>query len=158
MEIDDATREFISSHRVARFATADADGQTAVVPICYAVDGEIIYSPVDEKPKRVAPAQLKRVRNIQANPKVSLVIDDYSEDWSKLRFLLITGRGEIIAPQEGAEEHARAVALLREKYEQYRLMAIEKSLIIKVTIKSVKRWNASTSPTRVEGPPKANLV
>jgi PPOX class probable F420-dependent enzyme len=158
MKIDDATREFISGHRVARFATADAEGQTAVVPVCYAIDGENIYSPVDEKPKRVAPAQLKRVRNIQANPKVSLVIDDYSEDWSKLVYVLITGRGEVIAPEEGRQEHARAVALLREKYEQYRLMAIEKSLIIKITIKSVKRWNARTSPTRVEGPPKATLA
>ena len=143
MEIDDTTREFIRDHRVARFATVDAAGQPAVVPFCYALDGENIYSPVDEKPKRVAPAQLKRVRNIRANPKVSLVIDDYSEDWSKLGFVLITGRAEIISPEERAPEHARAVALLREKYEQYRLMAIDQRLIIKITIKSVRRWDAS---------------
>jgi PPOX class probable F420-dependent enzyme len=150
MKIDDATREFISSHRVARLATADVQGQTAVVPICYVLDGETIYSPIDEKPKRVAPSRLKRVRNIRANPRVSLVIDDYSEDWSKLSFVLITGRAELGAPQERAAEHRRAVALLREKYEQYRLMMIEKSLIIKITFESVKRWDASESATREE--------
>ena len=150
MEIDDRTREFIRNHRVARFATADADCQPAVVPFCYVLDGENIYSPVDEKPKRVAPAQLKRVRNIRANPKVSLVIDDYSEDWSKLGFVFITGRAEIISPEESAPEHARAVALLREKYEQYRLMAIDERLIIKITIKSVRRWDAGRDRSREE--------
>ena len=150
MEIDPATREFIRNHRVARFATADAEGQPAVVPICYAVEGENIYSPIDEKPKQVAPAQLKRVRNVRANPKVSLVIDDYSEDWTKLGFVLITGRAEIISPEESNGEHARAVALLREKYEQYRLMAIDERLIIKIRIKSVKRWDASRDRSREE--------
>jgi PPOX class probable F420-dependent enzyme len=150
MGIDDATREFIRDHRVARFATVDAEGQPAVVPICYALEGENIYSPVDEKPKRVAPAQLKRVRNVRANPKVSLVIDDYSEDWGELGFVFITGRAEIISPELCAPEHARAVALLREKYEQYRLMAIDERLIIKITIKSVRRWDASRERSREE--------
>ena len=150
MEIDDATREYIRDHRVARFATADAEGQPAVVPICYALEGENIYSPVDEKPKRVAPARLKRVRNVRANPKVSLVIDDYSEDWGELGFVFITGRAEIISPEHCASEHARAVALLREKYEQYRLMAIDERLIIKITIKSVRRWDAGRERRREE--------
>ena len=149
MGIDDTTREFIRSHRVARFATADADGQPAVVPICYAVDGDVIYSPIDEKPKRVAPAELKRVRNIRANPKVSLVVDDYSEDWSKLGYVIIAGRAEIISPAEGGE-HARAVTLLREKYEQYRSMAIDERPVIKIAIKHVKLWDASKSTTKEE--------
>jgi PPOX class probable F420-dependent enzyme len=143
LEIDKTTREFIRNHRVARFATADAAGQPVVVPICYAIDGDFIYSPVDEKPKRVAPAELKRVRNIRANPKVSLVIDDYSEDWSKLEYVIIAGRAETISPVKGADEHARAVSLLREKYEQYRSMAIDERLIIKIAIERVRRWDAS---------------
>jgi PPOX class probable F420-dependent enzyme len=150
LEIDDATREFIRNHRVARFATADAAGQPVVVPICYAIDGDFIYSPVDEKPKRVAPAELKRVRNIRANPKVSLVIDDYSEDWSKLEYVIIAGRAETISPAKGADEHARAVSLLREKYEQYRSMAIDERLIIKIAIERVRRWDASNSATKEE--------
>ena len=118
------------------------------MPICYAVDGDFIYSPVDEKPKRVAPAELKRVKNIRANPNVSLVIDDYSEDWSKLEYVMIAGRAEVVSP--GDSEHARAVAILREKYEQYRSMAIDERLIIKITIKSVKHWDASKSATKEE--------
>lgn len=143
MEIDETTREFIRNHRVARFATADSAGQPVVVPICYAIEGDLIYSPVDEKPKRVAPAELKRVRNIRANPKVSLVIDDYSDDWSKLEYVIIAGRAETISPAERAGEHARAVTLLREKYEQYRSMAIDERLIIKIAIERVRRWDAS---------------
>ena len=143
MEIDDTTREFIRSHRVARLATADAGGQPVVVPICYAIEGDHIYSPVDEKPKRVAPAELKRVRNIRANPKVSLVIDDYSEDWSKLEYVIIAGRAETISAAERDGEHAHAVSLLREKYEQYRSMAIDERLIIKIAIERVRRWDAS---------------
>ena len=150
LEIDDRTREFIREHRVARLATADASVQPAVVPICYAVDGDVIYSPVDEKPKRVTPNELKRIRNIRANPKVSLVIDDYSEDWSKLGYVIIAGRAEIISPAEADAEHARAVTLLREKYEQYRSMAIDERLIIKITIKTVRHWDAMKSATKEE--------
>jgi PPOX class probable F420-dependent enzyme len=148
LEIDETTRELIRNHRVARLATAGADCRPAVVPICYAVDGDVIYSPVDEKPKRVAPAELKRVRNIRANPNVSLVVDDYSEDWSKLCYVMIAGRAEVISP--GESEHARAVALLREKYEQYRSMAIDERLIVKIEMKSVKHWDAREPATRGE--------
>ena len=91
---------------------------------------------------------MKRVRNIRANPKVSLVIDDYSEDWSNLGYVIIAGRAEIISPAESDGEHARAVALLREKYEQYRSMAIDERLVIKIAIKSVKRWDAGKPATK----------
>ncbi|HWP43908.1 MAG TPA: TIGR03668 family PPOX class F420-dependent oxidoreductase [Blastocatellia bacterium] len=140
--IDEGTREFIAERRVARLATADADARPSVVPVCYAFDGEHIYSPLDEKPKRVAPERLKRVLNIESNPQVALVIDDYSEDWSKLSFVLIRGRAEIIDPGRNRDEHARAVALLREKYPQYRRMAIEDRAMIKITPDSVKLWTA----------------
>src|SRR4051794_39681709 len=99
LDIDDSTRAFITEHRVARLATADADGRPAVVPICYAFDGASIYSPIDEKPKAVAASRLKRVRNVEANPHVSLIIDDYSEDWSELQWVLIIGLAEIILPR-----------------------------------------------------------
>ncbi|MCI0486255.1 MAG: TIGR03668 family PPOX class F420-dependent oxidoreductase [Blastocatellia bacterium] len=140
LEIDDSTREFIRDHRIARLATADADAQPAVVPVCYAFDGANIYSPIDEKPKSVAAVRLKRVRNIEANGRVSLVIDDYSEDWSKLVYVIINGVADMIGPDAG--EHARAVELLREKYPQYRSMRIENSLIVKITPLRIKRWSA----------------
>ena len=143
LEIDDSTRRIIIEQRVARLATADGDGRPLVVPICYGFDGERIYSPIDEKPKVVSAARLKRVRNIESNPHVSLVIDDYSEDWSGLWWVLINGLAEIMWPQTGAGEHARACALLRSKYPQYRSMAIDERMIIRIQPRRIKRWDAS---------------
>lgn len=137
-EIDERTEQFIREHRVARLATADGDGRPSVIPICYAFDGETIYSPIDEKPKSVAARRLKRVRNIEANPHVSLVIDDYSDDWSKLVYVQVRGLADVMPP--GHVEHARAVELLREKYPQYLAMAIEQRPIIKITATQIKRW------------------
>ncbi|HSE98077.1 MAG TPA: TIGR03668 family PPOX class F420-dependent oxidoreductase [Blastocatellia bacterium] len=140
--MDEATREFIRERRVARLATADARSQPSVVPICYVFDGEHIYSPLDEKPKSVSPASLMRVRNIDVNPQVALIIDDYSEDWSKLCFVLLSGTAEIIEPDRDQQEHARAVALLREKYPQYRAMAIDRRAMIRIRPVRMKVWNA----------------
>jgi PPOX class probable F420-dependent enzyme len=142
LDIDDGTREFIINHRVARLATAGEDLQPAVIPLCYVFDGEHIYSPIDEKPKSVAASSLKRVRNIEANPQVALVIDDYSEDWSRLAYVLIRGTAQILASDEGSQEHARAVELLREKYPQYRSMRIDKRPMIKIKPTGIKRWGA----------------
>ena len=140
LDVDDSTREFIRGHRVARLATADGDGRPSVIPICYVFDDRSFYSPIDEKPKAVKERSLKRVRNIEANPHVSLVIDDYSEDWSKLVYAHISGLAQIILP--GSREHADAVALLRDKYPQYRLMAIDERMMIKITPTRIKRWGA----------------
>jgi PPOX class probable F420-dependent enzyme len=144
-ELDEETRKFISGHRVARLATADAEGRPTVIPICYAFDGEVIYSVLDEKKKSVADRDLKRVRNIEANPHVSLLVDDYFEDWSRLTYVLVSGAGEMMEPDaEHAREHARAVTLLREKYSQYRSMAIDRRPILKITPVRIRRWLAGS--------------
>jgi len=125
--------------RVARLATADAGGQPHVVPVCFAVDGETIYTPLDEKPKRVAPRRLRRVRNIEANPRIALIVDHYEEDWRRLRFALVTGTARII---EDGPEHARAIALLREKYPQYRAMRLEDRPVLVISPHKVVTWAA----------------
>lgn len=142
LEIDDETGEFIREHRVARLATVDAEGRPAVVPICYVFDGERIYSPIDEKPKSVDAKRLKRVRNIEVNPQVSLVIDDYSEDWSKLAYVILGGMAELMEPEENADERTRVVQSLRDKYPQYRSMAIDRRPIIRITPTRIKRWKS----------------
>lgn len=139
-DLDESTLEFIRDHRVARLATSDVVGQPAVVPICYAFDGERFYVALDEKPKSVADHDLKRVRNIRANPRVAVVVDDYSEDWSELVYVLISGTAEIISSSENAIEHRSAVELLREKYPQYRSMKLDERPIIKITPTRIKRW------------------
>ena len=75
---------FLASRRVGRLATASADGRPHAVPVCYAFDGALLYTPIDEKPKRVGADRLLRVRNVRENPQVALVVDDYDEDWSNL--------------------------------------------------------------------------
>jgi len=129
--------QLIRSARIAHLATADRFGQPHVVPICFAFDGKYFYSPIDEKPKRAAPTNLKRLRNIRENPQVSLVIDHYNEDWSKLCYVLITGTARIL--QRG-ESHRRAVTLLRKKYSQYRRMQIDTRPIIVITPKRITFW------------------
>ncbi|MFP5264328.1 MAG: TIGR03668 family PPOX class F420-dependent oxidoreductase [Blastocatellia bacterium] len=141
LEIDDSTHAFIAGHRVARLATADGDGRPSVIPVCYAFDSQSLYSPIDEKPKAAEASRLRRVRNIEANPHVSLVIDDYSEDWAELQWVLITGLAAMILPSRDAPDHARAVALLRDKYPQYHSMAIDERMIIRITPTRVRRWS-----------------
>src|SRR4051812_4655469 len=108
-----AERDFLARARVARLATADAAGQPHVIPIVFAVDDRLLYSPIDEKPKRVSPRQLKRVRNLVVNPQVAVVVDQYEEEWSRLGWLLITGRAETV---ETGTAYTTGKRLLEEKY------------------------------------------
>lgn len=126
---------FIAEHRVARLATVDAQGRPHIVPVVYAFDGDYLYTPVDGKPKRVDARQLRRVRNLQANAHVSLVIDDYSEDWQRLAWVQIHGLAEITA--EGPR-YAVGVAELQSKYPQYQALPI--ALVVVVTPARVTSW------------------
>ncbi len=132
---------FLVRRRVARLATAAATGEPHVVPVCFAyAPGSVVYIALDEKPKDVPPARLKRVRNILENPNVALVADRYSEDWSLLAFVMVRGRAELLEP--GGEEHAGAVRLLRGKYHQYEKMRIEENPIIAIRPSRVSSWGA----------------
>src|SRR5690348_10484197 len=121
---------FLSAARVARLATADAAGVPHVVPVCFALDAPAgaCYIALDQKPKRVAPARLKRVRNILANPHAALLCDVYREDWRRLSYCLVHAEAGLIDP--GTPEHANALALLRAKYAQYRAMDLEAQPVI----------------------------
>jgi len=147
-DIDDDTLQFIREHRVARLATVAENNTPTVIPICYVFDGQRVYSPIDEKPKSVAADQLKRVRNIKANPSVALVIDDYSENWNELKYVLVLGSAEIISPDNDCAEHARAVQQLRDKYVQYLAMEIDKRPIIRILITRIKPWAPGRRETR----------
>lgn len=133
------TSRLIRSARVAHLATADKQGQPHVIPICFVFDGKCFYSPIDEKPKRAAPLKLKRLRNIKENPQVSLVIDHYDENWSKLGYLLVFGKARILS---SGKKHQDAIRLLRRKYWQYRRMALEQRPMISVTATKIVTWGA----------------
>jgi PPOX class probable F420-dependent enzyme len=129
-----ARRRFAAA-RVARLATADADGVPHVVPIVFALaradDRDLIYSVVDAKPKRTA--ALRRLANVAANPAVSVLVDHYEEDWSALWWARADGVARVLGDDD-ADESERAVALLARRYPQQRaagaVLAIE-----------VRRWS-----------------
>ncbi len=109
-----------------------------MIPVCYVFDGDAIYSVLDAKPKSTPLRQLRRVRNILANPQVSLVVDHYEEDWSRLRYVLVSGEAGLL---EAGEEWSRAIVLLREKYPQYRDMNLDESPVIKITPVRFTPWS-----------------
>jgi PPOX class probable F420-dependent enzyme len=130
--------QFVQRLRVARLATADEHGSPHLVPVCYAFDGTRFYTPLDEKPKRVSGTKLRRVRNIEARHEASLLIDQYDDDWSRLGYVLIHGRADLIAPEDPA--HAHALLLLRERYQQYQTMALEQYPLIMIMPDQVLSW------------------
>jgi PPOX class probable F420-dependent enzyme len=129
---------FMNAQRVARLATADLDGHPHIVPVCYAYDGTHFYIPLDEKPKKVDESRLRRVRNILARHEVSLLIDQYDDDWSRLGYVLVHGHATLVQPEDSL--HAQALVLLRERYVQYRTMVLEKHSVIIITPDSVTSW------------------
>lgn len=141
-EISAAAAGFISSARVGRLGTADASGQPLVVPICYAFDGAALFSAIDAKPKTSATERLKRIRNIRENPRVCLVIDQYDEDWQKLRYVMIQGDAAVLT---SGSEFTHGADLLRAKYPQYQTMGLDREAgtMIKVTPARVIQWSFS---------------
>ena len=105
-------RERFATARVARLATTGPDGPH-VVPIVFALDGDTLYHAVDHKPKRTL--ALKRIGNLRADPRASVLADGYDEDWSRLWWARADGTARILEPG-----HERALALLAERYAQYR--------------------------------------
>ena len=102
--------------RVARLATSDARAKPHCIPVCFVWVGQRVVIALDEKPKRVDVLRLKRVRNILENPQVSLVVDHYEEDWSRLRFIMLDAQASL------SRLDCQELQALREKYPQYRPM------------------------------------
>ncbi len=134
---------FLRSARTGHLATADAKGRPQVVPVCFVFDGQAIYSVLDAKPKTTPLRQLRRVKNILANPQVSLVVDHYEENWDKLQYILVSGDAELL---ESDEKWAVAIAMLREKYPQYQAMDLDQSPVIKITPVRYSPWSSQPPP------------
>ena len=148
-------RRFVESMRVARLATADASGAPHVVPVCYALAGDNLYVTIDEKPKRTGVRAMKRLRNIDENPNVAVVVDRYDDDWSRLAWVMLRGRAEIL---DDGDEHDRAQAALRERYPQYRAMRLEPLPVIALRIGRVNAWGALAAPVGESGPDSGSPI
>jgi PPOX class probable F420-dependent enzyme len=112
---DSMLREQVRQARVARLATLDPDGRPHLVPIVFALDGDTLYSAVDAKPKRSR--TLRRIENARERPDVTVLVDGYDEDWSRLWWVRLRARARVL---DGGAEADRALTLLAAKYEQYR--------------------------------------
>jgi PPOX class probable F420-dependent enzyme len=128
---------FLAGRRIAHLATADSTGVPHVVPVCFALAERTLYITIDEKPKRGPATRLKRLRNIDENPAVAVVVDRYEEDWARLGWVMLTGRAEVLA---AGPEHDRAQALLRARYPQLAAMRIETLPVIAVRTERATSW------------------
>jgi PPOX class probable F420-dependent enzyme len=125
-------RARFAAARVARLATVGADGRPHIVPVTFAVRDEVIVTAVDAKPKRTR--ALKRLANIEANPRVSLLVDEYAEDWSALWWVRADGIASVL---DTGAVYESAIRALVARYDQYRSEPPAGPAIVV----SVERWS-----------------
>ncbi|MGO8883508.1 MAG: TIGR03668 family PPOX class F420-dependent oxidoreductase [Streptosporangiaceae bacterium] len=141
MKLDSAgARRLLSSARVARLATVTSTGRPQLVPVTFAMEGDCIYFAVDAKPKTTP--HLQRLRNIRANPRVAVLADYYDEDWTALWWARADGSAVILA---GAAAQAAPVALLAQRYPQYRETP-PAGPVIRVAVERWTGWTAAAPP------------
>ena len=109
-------RHLLANARVGHLGTV-TNGRPHVVPCCFALRAEHIYSAVDAKPKTTL--ALRRIENLRANPFACLLVDHYDEDWATLWWIRVDGTGRIV---ETDDERDQALQALCEKYPQYRVL------------------------------------
>lgn len=130
-------RTFLLDQRVGRLATADGIGAPHVLPVGYALGADTLYITIDDKPKRTSGRGLKRLQNIMENPRIAVVVDRYDEDWSRLGWVMLRGRAEIL---DAGDEHDTAQALLRARYPQLAGMQIAGYPVIALRIERATSW------------------
>lgn len=137
MRLPDAeARRRFSAARVAHLATVRTDGRPHIVPLVFAVEGDALYSIADPKPKRGL--ELLRFRNIVVNPAVSLLVDEYDEDWQRLWWVRADGVARIVS---AGREHDLTIDLLRAKYPQYATWTTPFGDAMAVTIERWTSWS-----------------
>ena len=136
--VSDGVRAKLEAARVARLATMNATLGPHLVPICFAYHSAVFYSAIDRKPKRVAPGRLERLKNIEHNSQVALLVDEYDEDWTRLWYVLVRGNAEMVS---AVAERNRALELLRAKYPQYAAgMLADDAPVIRITPERITVW------------------
>ena len=136
----EAVRTKLREAKVARLATLDARCRPHMVPVCFVYRGKFFYTAIDQKPKRVAPERLARLRNIRTTPQVALLVDQYDEDWTQLWYILVNGKAQLI-PTRARKERASAIHKLRKKYPQYiGAMLSDDAPIIRITPQRITAW------------------
>jgi PPOX class probable F420-dependent enzyme len=127
----------VAEARVARLATSDEDGRPHLVPIVFVLEGDTLYTAVDEKPKRSR--TLRRIENARARPDVTVLVDRYDDDWGRLWWVRVRGLARVL---DDGEEAASALELLVAKYEQYR-RAPPGLPVLAIDVEEWRGWSAS---------------
>jgi PPOX class probable F420-dependent enzyme len=130
----DLMRRRVVEAEVARLATVTHDGRPHVVPCCFVLDGEHVYSAVDAKPKSTL--ALKRLANLRANPYASVLVDHYADDWSTLWWIRMDGDARVIG---SGPERDRALGLLTSKYQHYEVQPPPGS-VVAVDVAAWRAW------------------
>ena len=134
-------KTIIDKATVARLATVDSECKPHLIPVVFVYDNDYYFIPIDQKSKRSKPENLKRIKNIQQNPNVALLIDQYNEDWTKLYFIMIQGKASIIGGKELEQNEQvlleKAHKLLSAKYVQYQKIGIGEYVIMIVPQKVI---------------------
>ena len=143
MEIEGPVRRFLETARSGHLATADAEADPHLVPVTFVLIDEAIYIAIDEKPKTTT--RLKRLRNIEENPRAAFLVDKYDDDWTRLAWVLCRGAASVLEPGvEPADAPGRdeILAELRAKYPQYHDHDLASRPILRLMIERVTRWGA----------------
>ena len=130
-------RARFSQAQVAYLATVGAEGAPHVVPVTFAIEAELIYTAVDAKPKRGTP--LRRFENVTANPRVSLLVDSYDPDWTRLWWARADGRATVVTVGTQLD---RALSALRARYPQYASVAVGGPAMV-IEIDRWSGWSAT---------------
>jgi PPOX class probable F420-dependent enzyme len=131
-------RELLGGARVARLGTVARDGRPRLVPICFALAGDVLYHAVDHKPKSTR--ALARLADIAADARATVLADHYEEDWTALWWVRADGRARVLEDTD-APEAARALDLLAERYPQYRERR-PRGPVVALDIERVQGWTA----------------
>jgi PPOX class probable F420-dependent enzyme len=126
-------RQYLQAARRGFLATI-APGRPTVVPVCFCVKGNLVYTAIDRKPKG---RSLARLSNIASNPRVAFLVDNYSEDWEELSYLLLHGDARLVRSEAEAEE---ARELLRQRYPQYRRLKLDGCPVLSIRVRESKFW------------------
>ena len=130
-------RPRLTAARVARLATTDPDGRPHLVPIVFALDGDTLYSAVDQKPKRSR--TLRRIENARARPDVTVLVDHYEEDWQQLWWIRLRGQARVL---DHGSERDHALTLLADKYPQYATNPPD-GPVLAIDITQQRTWTAT---------------
>lgn len=130
-------RDRLAGARVGRLSTLGTSGAPTLVPFCFVLDGERIYSAVDHKPKRTR--RLQRLANAAHDPRVSVLVDHYEEDWDRLWWVRADGLALTV---DDPPEVEHALALLVEKYDQYRAQRPQ-GPVMRIDVTRWRGWSAA---------------